>query len=599
VAAGQTLTLGGSNLALTNGYAFFGAQTDTGTIILAPTSLTATDYSMLVDGGKLLVDADISSTSSMQVFSGGTLGGTGTVPDTTVLAGGTLMPGLPNSIGTLTVKGNLIMSTAASYLVQVSPTTASLTRVTGTASLSGTVNAAVTGAGYTGGQKFTLLTATGGVSGAFSNLAVSSTFGPAIRARLVYDANDVFLELDQAMIAALLPPGSSTNVLNVAGAIDNFIASGGLLPPGFANVFNFSQQQITTALTQLSGEAGAGAMQGGFQLANAFLSLLLDPSVDNRSDGFGAATPFAPERDALPPEIASVYAGVLKAADAPHFNVWGAAFGGTGSLNGDPAGVGSHDLTTRTGGFAAGLDYRPAPDTVVGFALAGGGSSWSLAAGLGSGRSDVLQAGVQGSRQFGAGYLAGALSYGSYWVSTNRTVTAAGIDQLSASFLAQDFAGRLEGGYHVPSPLAFGVTPYVALQAQSFEAPAYGERAVAGSPQFALSYNAKTTTAVRAEFGSRADATFALTDGNAVKLFGRLAVAHDRQSDPSLNAVFLGLPTASFVVNGATPPKDLLLLTAGAEWRLRKGWSLLAKLDGEFAVRSLTYSGTARAQYAW
>jgi uncharacterized protein with beta-barrel porin domain len=90
-----------------------------------------------------------------------------------------------------------------------------------------------------------------------------------------------------------------------------------------------------------------------------------------------------------------------------------------------------------------------------------------------------------------------------------------------------------------------------------------------------------------------------MADGTALKLFGRLAWAHDWQSDPSLNAVFLGLPTASFVVNGAAPPRDLLLLTAGAEWRLRNGWSLLAKLDGEFADGSQTYAGTARAQYAW
>jgi uncharacterized protein with beta-barrel porin domain len=53
------------------------------------------------------------------------------------------------------------------------------------------------------------------------------------------------------------------------------------------------------------------------------------------------------------------------------------------------------------------------------------------------------------------------------------------------------------------------------------------------------------------------------------------------------------------VVNGAAPPRDLLLLTAGAEWRLRQGWSMLAKFDGEFADRSQTFAGTARAQYRW
>jgi outer membrane autotransporter protein len=565
----------------------------------------------IVNGGVLEIDGSIASSSGLAVNSGTVVTGIGTLPSTFINAGGTLMPGLPNSTGTLTVKGNLTLSTAAAYLVQVSPTAASLTTVTGTANLGGVVNAVATGSGYKIGQRFTLLTAAGGISGTFSNLAVTGAFGTAVvRPTLAYDANDVFLVLNAATITPLLPPRAPANVLNVAGAIDQFVTSGGLLPPGFANVFNFSQQQITTALSQLSGEAGTGSPQGGFGMTNAFLSLLLDPYVDNRSGSFGPATPFALEREALPPEIALAYARALKAppaprarpgapADAPQFNVWGAAFEGAGSISGDPGGAGSHDLTTHTGGFAAGLDYRLAPDTVVGFALAGGGTSWSLSAGLGGGRSDVFQAGVYGSRRFGAGYLSGALSYGSHWVSTNRTVTVAGTDQLSASFLAQDFAGRLEGGYRIPSPLAFGVTPYAALQAQSFKAPAYSESAGGGLPQFALSYNAKTATAVRAELGSRADKTFHLADGNGLKLFGRMAWAHDWQSDPSLSATFLDLPTVSFVVNGATPPKDLLLLTAGAEWRLRKGWSLLAKFDGEFADRSRSYAGTARAQYAW
>jgi outer membrane autotransporter protein len=464
----------------------------------------------------------------------------------TTINGGTLAPG--NSTGTLNVGGNLVFTSAATYLIQISSTSASKTVVSGTAKLAGVVQVALQPGAPQGGF-YTILTATGGITGTFSGVSASLPNA----GHLTYDANDVFL--------AFSP-------------------------------------QITP---------GTGAMQGGFQMTNAFLSLLLDPYVDNRSGGFGPAMPFAPEQDALPPELALAYAKALKAppmprvrpgvlADAAPFNVWGAAFGGTSSMSGD---AGSHQLTTHTGGFAAGLDYRPAPDTVVGFALAGGGTTWSLAAGLGGGRSDVFQAGVSGSRRFGAAYLSGALSYGSFWVSTNRTVTVAGTDQLDARFLAQDFAGRLEGGYRVPSTLAFSVTPYAALQAQSFTAPAYGETAVAGSPQFALSYNAKTATAVRAELGSRADKLFRMADGTALKLFGRLAWAHDWQSDPSLNAVFLGLPTASFVVNGAAPPRDLLLLTAGAEWRLRNGWSLLAKLDGEFADGSQTYAGTARAQYAW
>jgi hypothetical protein len=60
-----------------------------------------------------------------------------------------------------------------------------------------------------------------------------------------------------------------------------------------------------------------------------------------------------------------------------------AAYGGGNSTSGDIAVVGSHDLSARTAGFAGGLDYHRARDSVVGFALAGGGINWSLAQGCG------------------------------------------------------------------------------------------------------------------------------------------------------------------------------------------------------------------------
>jgi hypothetical protein len=49
----------------------------------------------------------------------------------------------------------------------------------------------------------------------------------------------------------------------------------------------------------------------------------------------------------------------------------------------------------------------------------------------------------------------------------------------------------------------------------------------------------------------------------------------------------------------ATPPSDLALLTAGAEWRWRSGWSVLGKFDGEFANGAQTYTGTGKLEYTW
>jgi uncharacterized protein with beta-barrel porin domain len=54
------------------------------------------------------------------------------------------------------------------------------------------------------------------------------------------------------------------------------------------------------------------------------------------------------------------------------------------------------------------MDYHFSPSTVLGFALAGGGTSWNLAQGLGSGRSDAFLAGLYGVTHQGPVYLAGS-----------------------------------------------------------------------------------------------------------------------------------------------------------------------------------------------
>jgi autotransporter-associated beta strand protein len=606
--AGALVTLGSA--ALTTGAdgsstTFQGAITGTGGLTKAGAgsfTLAGTENYFgptNVNAGGLSVTGTISN-SSINVNSGGTLLGTGTVGAVNVASGGNLMPGLPGTVGTLNVTGNLVFASAAAYLISINGANASTTSINGTAGLAGANLIVANGSTLAFGKKYTILTAQGGVSGTFN---ASVSFGRSVGA-ITYDAKDVFLTFaNPPTLTSLLPSGSPVNVFNVAGAIDKFASSGAAVPGGFQSLFNLAPQQLVGALTQLSGEAATGAQAGGFQLMTSFMSLLTGSSGGTGNAG-GPALPFAPERaDAIPSDVALAYASVLKAppmAYAPHWSSWGAPFGGGNSTNGNPSVGGSHDITARTGGFAAGLDYHASPGTIFGVAMAGGGTNWSLSAGLGGGRSDVFLAGLYGSKQWGQAYVSGALTYASNWVSTSRNITVAGADALSASFNAQTFGGRLEGGYRVPSALAVSVIPYAAVQAQSFRSPAYSESGALGpADPFALSYASQTATLVRSELGSRFDRNVALSAGSSVDLFGRAAWAHDWQSNPNLSATFIGLPTATFVVNGVAPPSNVALLTAGAEWHSRNGWSFLAKFEGEFANRSDTYTGTARVKYSW
>lgn len=142
-------------------------------------------------------------------------------------------------------------------------------------------------------------------------------------------------------------------------------------------------------------------------------------------------------------------------------------------------------------------------DTVLGFALAGGGTNWALAQGLGGGKSDAFQGGAYAAMRAGPAYLAVSLAFANHWMSIDRF--AAFGDHQTASFNAQSIGGRVENGYRFGMP-AIGVTPYAALQAQSLRTPTYSETDLTGSG-FGLTYNSRTAIDTRSEL-ARASTTW-------------------------------------------------------------------------------------------
>jgi autotransporter-associated beta strand protein len=544
-----------------------------------------------IDSGTLEVNAALAS-SNMTVNSGGTLAGIGTVGSVNVSGGGTLAPGSAGSPGTLTVARNLVFQPGAIYLVRVNSSNAPSAGMTtgGTAALAGTVEAAFA-VGSSASRNYTILHTAGLGGTTFDGLQISNLPG-GFGASLDYTTTDALLEL-----TATLGAGTgqlSGNQQQVATALNNFFNAGGALPPSFVNVFGLTGSNLNTALTQLSGEAGTGGQQAAFQLMTEFLTLMLDPFVDGRG---GTVLGFAPNSDTLSFQLASADAASLtkSAPVAQGWTLWGGAYGGVNHTSGDPATVGSHDLTASTGGFAVGADYRLSPSTALGFALAGGGTGWSVAEGLGGGRSTAFQAGVYGKTTFGPAYVAASLAYTQHWMSTDRL--SFGFDQLTAQFDAESFGGRAEGGYRFNFPIV-AVTPYVGLQSQAFITPSYSESDTSGG-SFGLSYAGRTATDTRSELGSRFDRTFALDPTTLLVLRAKLAWAHDWVSDPSLAAVFQALPGAGFIVRGATLPSDFGLVSAGAELHFASGLALAAKFDGEFAGRAHTLAGSAIVRYVW
>jgi uncharacterized protein with beta-barrel porin domain len=552
-----------------------------------------------INSGTVVLNGANSATN-VDVF--GTLAGSGSIDPTTVTihSGGTFAPGTPGVPGTsMTITGNLAFQSGALYQIYLNQTASSYASVSGTASLAGTVSA-----NFAGGlsKQYLILQSAGLGNSTFASL--STTNLPAdVKAVLSYSTDDVFLDIT----ASLPSTGLNVNQQNVANALNNFFNSGGALPPNFVTLFNLSGGNLANALTQLSGEEATDAEKGAYQLMNDFLNLMLDPTAGGGGGASGGGAPgFAPEQDAsLPPDVALAYAKALKKqpqqSQQPQsfdqrWSAWGSAFGGTSRTDGDPV-IGSNNVTASDYGFAAGMDYHATPNVTYGFGLAGGGTNWNLAQGLGNGRSDAFEAGVYAKTHAGPAYLSGALAFANHWFTTDRTVLS---DQLQATFTGQSYAARLEGGYRYAVPITgaiVGVTPYAALQVQDFHTPSYSETDLTGGG-FALSYNAMSATDTRSELGARFD-NLQVVYGMPLVLRGRLAWAHDWVSNPSLGAVFQTLPGSNFTVNGAAAPKDSALTTAAAELHINANWTAIAKFDGEFGIGAQTYGGTGTLRYAW
>jgi uncharacterized protein with beta-barrel porin domain len=585
-------------------YQGFGTFNKIGTSIWTLTGTNTPALPWTVAAGTLSVDGSIAN-SSVNVNAGGTLGGSGTVGTTNIL-GGVLAPGSAtgSAFGPLTVQGALSFTAASTYMIQVTPANAGRTNVTGTATLAGATVSANFAAGAYFSRQYTILNAGGGVSGKFATL-VSTNLPSNVSPSLSYDANDVFLNL----AVNFVPPGGlNGNQQSVANALTNFFNTNGSLSMAFAGL-------TPGGLTQAAGELATGSQQTTFDAMSQFMGVLTDPFIDGRGDGASGAgaTPFVEEDNRASAYAAKdeartrserdAYAAIYRKAPVPvdtisqRWSVWAAGFGGSQTTDGNAA-LGSNTATSRVFGTAVGADYRFSPFTLAGFALAGGGTNFSISSGLGSGRSDLFQAGAYLRHTAGAAYVSAALAYGWQDITTDRTVTVAGVDRLRAEFNANAFSGRLEGGYRFVAPWVAGVTPYAAAQFTTFDLPGYAETVVSGANNFALCYGAKDVTASRGELGLRSDKSLAMQDA-ILTLRGRLAWAHDFNPDRNIAATFQTLPGASFVVNGAVQAHDAALTTASAEMKWLSGVSLAATFEGEFSDVTRSYAGKGVVRYAW
>ncbi|WP_170181705.1 autotransporter outer membrane beta-barrel domain-containing protein [Phreatobacter stygius] len=578
-AGGGTIDTASNSIVMSGALGGAGGFTKTGTGSLTLTGTGTYAGPTTVNGGLLVVNGAIGG-SGVTVSAGATLGGTGTINAATAITGGTLQA------GNLTINGALSLSSASVYAF----TPSSLTTVNGSATLGGAALPFVTTSFQA--QTHTVLTASGGVNGTFT---LAGTGGST--ASVIYGANDVTLTVNGYRAAASLIGTGSVNVQNVATGIDRAL-NGGTVPAAAWNaLIGLAGAPLASQLNALTGEAGTGAVSSGITGASTFLNIMLDPMAGARG-----AMADAPGSSLI--EMADIASARAPAARVEAgWSIWTKAYGQSERTASD-TGLGAAGTASSLYGVAAGADRLISPGLLVGFALAGGGTSFGLGA-LGSGTGDFAQLGAYASMRLGPGYVSAALAYGWNRFDVTRNVAALGLTETYRSGpVGHTFGGRIEtgrrfavGGFGLGR---LGLTPYAAAEAIAYVAPGYRENWTApATGAFALAYVGRTTATLRGEFGARADALVAAGETGDLIAFSRLAYAVQSNTQRGAAAQFQTLAGSTFTVFGARASTHTALATIGAEARFRQGTRVSLALDGELGERHRSIRGSVGLRQSW
>lgn len=158
-------------------------------------------------GGTITANGTLATPGDF-ILAAGLLQGTGTIatPFLTSIAG-TVAPGTIGTLGTLSVNGNLILASANLTHIDVSGANSDRIAVTGAANVGGVVSVGTGIAGQVNGlgRQFTILSATGPVTGTFS----AQNLSPILSQQFTYQQNAVLMTIRAASYNTVIDANNS------------------------------------------------------------------------------------------------------------------------------------------------------------------------------------------------------------------------------------------------------------------------------------------------------------------------------------------------------------------------------------------------------
>ena len=360
------------------------------------------------------------------------------------------------------------------------------------------------------------------------------------------------------------------------------------------------------ALSQLSGEGITAAQNAAFASGRMFDSLMMDQGAFWRSgetaDSEGvtyreAPLAYAAEKKKPTPAAFKALKAPPPAYQPRNWRVWTGGFGGVQSFNGDAI-VGSADARTSAAGGAMGFDYQVDPTRLVGVAVGGSESHFSVPDRATSGNLLGGHVGAYGVATWGALYAAGVLSYSRFDNDVRRTIAGVGPTETATGRFASDlFGARLEVGRSYALQW-LNVTPFAAVQTSTLWQRGFTETSTAnGLPGIlGLTSQSQTTTSLPTFLGVQLDTRLALANGTVWSPFLRAAWVHEFNPDRSIANSFVSIPGTLFAVDGARAWSDALKVNAGSRVRAQSICVAVRQLRRRVCQQRAKLCGTWRDQ---